>query len=167
MDNLASRRAFLRGHFKATPIPRPFGAIDEPRFLDTCTQCGDCTSACPEGIVIRGDGGYPVLNFNKSGCTFCGSCVEACDTGALVAGTLWDWRPDASASCLSAKGVFCRTCQDHCDESAIRFRLRPGGRSQPEFDPDLCTGCGSCAAPCPVGAIEFTQSNTLAEAPPC
>jgi ferredoxin-type protein NapF len=162
-----SRRAFLRGHFNATPLPRPFGAIEETRFLETCTQCGECSSSCPESIVFRGDGGYPVLNFNKSGCTFCGACIDVCDSGALLTGTPWIWRPAVSASCLSTTGVYCRTCQDHCDEAAISFQLRRGGRSQPEFDADLCTGCGACAAPCPVNAIEFSQANPPAEAPPC
>ena len=167
MANSGSRRAFLRGQFKVTSTPRPFGAIDEPRFLDTCTQCGDCTTACPEGIILTGDGGYPVVSFRKNSCTFCGSCVEVCETGALVAGTEWAWRPEAKPTCLSLTGVFCRSCQDHCDEAAIRFRLRPGGRSEPEFDEDLCTGCGACIAPCPVNAIELMQTTPPTEALQC
>ena len=167
MGNPGSRRAFLRGQFKAKPIPRPFGAIEKSRFLDTCTQCGDCTTACPEGIVLRGEGGYPFVSLRHSGCTFCEACVEACDTGALISGVPWTWRPEAKATCLSATGVFCRTCQDHCDEAAIRFRLRPGGKSEPEFDSDLCTGCGFCVAPCPVNAIELSQTNAPTEALQC
>ena len=167
MSNSGSRRAFLRGQFIATPIPRPFGAIDETRFLDLCTQCGDCARACPEGIIVKGDGGYPEVTLDETGCTFCESCIEACETGALTAGTPWSWRPTAKPSCLSRTGVFCRTCQDHCDEAAIRFRLRPGGRSEPEFDADLCTGCGFCIAPCPVHAIELIQTTPPAEALQC
>lgn len=167
MTTAPSRRAFLRGRFQETAPLRPFGAIAEFQFSENCTGCGDCIQACPEAIVVQDRAGRPVLDLNAGGCTFCGECIAACETGALKEGAPWTWRADAAQSCLSRNAVQCRTCQDHCDERAIRFQLLPGGRAEPKFDADLCTGCGACCAPCPVGAIKLTQFNPPKEAQSC
>jgi len=164
--NTPSRRAFLRGGFNATPILRPVGALAEPSFLEACTGCGDCARACPEKILFRGDGNYPVLK-SKRACTFCNACVDVCETGALSADMPWTWRAQADDTCLSRNGVQCRACQDHCEYDAIRFRLQPGGRSEPMFDADLCTGCGGCVAPCPVTSIHLLHPNPQTEAQSC
>ncbi|MCI5097953.1 MAG: ferredoxin-type protein NapF [Rhodobacteraceae bacterium] len=167
MTTAPSRRAFLRGRFQETAPLRPFGAIAEFQFSENCTGCGDCVRACPEAIIVQERAGLPVLDLNAGGCTFCGECITACETGALTEGASWTWKADATQACLSRNAVQCRTCQDHCDERAIRFQLLPGGRAEPKFDADLCTGCGACSAPCPVGAIKLTQFNPPKEAQSC
>ncbi|SHJ50528.1 ferredoxin-type protein NapF [Shimia gijangensis] len=167
MTSVPSRRAFLRGRFEAPAVMRPFGAIAEQTFHNTCTSCGDCVSACPESILFKGEGGLPYVNFSQDGCTFCGDCIEACETGALVADQPWLWSASIASTCLSEKGVQCRTCQDHCDERAIRFQLVPGGREKLELNSSLCTGCGYCVAPCPVNAISLTQFTPSTEASRC
>ncbi|MBL8673095.1 MAG: 4Fe-4S binding protein [Alphaproteobacteria bacterium] len=68
-------------------------------------------------------------------------------------------------SCLSASGVACRVCAEHCEHGAIRFRLMSGGRSSPLLDAAACTGCGACRAPCPVGAISLVPSPVPDPAP--
>lgn len=162
-----SRRAFLKGRFDDTPVMRPFGAVSEAEFREACTGCDACAKACPEAIIIAGPGGLPVIDPSLGACTFCGVCIETCETGALVEDQPWPWRASADASCLSLNGVFCRSCEDQCDEGAIRFRLQTGGRSTPNIDPDLCVGCGACAASCPAGAVRLIHTPQTTETRPC
>jgi ferredoxin-type protein NapF len=70
-----------------------------------------------------------------------------------IAGNPWNAVAAAGASCLSVLGITCRSCQDACDQSAIRFALAPGGVARVVVDGHACTGCGACVSICPVGAI--------------
>lgn len=161
------RRAFLRGQFSRSRSIRPFGALEGIQFEDICTGCGDCALACAAELISLDQDGFPVVDPLRGECTFCNACTEACEAGALVSGTPWPWRAKVGSGCLSANGVYCRACQDHCPTHAIKFRLAPGGRADAAIDLETCTGCGACAAPCPVGAIQLTPYNPPAEAPTC
>ena len=167
MNAQPSRRALLRGKVNEAPVQRPPGASGEIAFHDSCTQCGDCARACPEGIILRDKEGLPVLSFANGECTFCNACIDACEPGALNAELPWLWRAEVATSCLSNQGVHCRTCQDFCDARAIGFQLKPGGLADMSLDRDSCTGCGACIAPCPVGAITLVQIKPETEARPC
>lgn len=167
MQAQPSRRGFLSGNLADSDPIRPVGAIGEIRFHDICTGCGDCARACPERIIRKDRHGFPVLDFSHASCSFCDACVEACSAGALDAAVAWTWRAGISGACLSRGGVQCRTCQDHCDASAIRFRLQPGGRAEPRIDHDTCTGCGGCIASCPVQAITLSQTKIRMEVGTC
>ncbi len=177
---MTSRRNFLRGDLSGTARPRPPGAVNEMAFHELCTRCGDCVAVCPENIITIDKAGYPVLDFDLGGCQFCNECSTACDARALqpinsdpgTAGNnareiVWDWRAHVAPTCLSQSGVHCRACQDFCDARAIRFQLLPGGRARMDLDPDTCTGCGSCIAPCPVNAITLTKREQPMEASQC
>lgn len=121
-----------------------------------CTRCDACVQQCPQGILLRGDGGFPEVRFNAQGCTECAICVSACQDSALQrrAGALpWTWKPVFAAHCLAARRVECRVCAEQCPHSAIRFTPTLGAVAQPRLLPDACTGCGACIAPCPVQAI--------------
>ncbi len=167
MTKLASRRAFLRGAVDSAEAPRPPGALGDIAFAEACTQCGDCARACPEKIIKRDAAGYPVLSFSTTGCTFCGKCIAACEDGALLADRPWPWQAVVAPNCLSLNAVQCRTCEDHCEPRAIRFQLLPKGRAHPLIDPDACTGCGACIAPCPVSALALHQTTHSTETRPC
>lgn len=164
-----SRRQFLRGDVRGVRVPlRPPWALDEPEFLSRCTRCDDCARVCATSVIRRGSGGYPEVAFDRGPCTFCGDCAAVCKAGAFR--EVRDARLDAfthraaiTGACLAANGVVCRTCGDHCDAQAIRFRLAVGGRSHPLVDAARCNGCGACVGACPAGAVTM-QVPVMAEA---
>ena len=153
-----SRRALLRGSFREPSPLRPPWALDESRFTDACTGCGDCIAACPEQVLARAGGGLPRFDPGRSECTFCGDCVAACEAGAFDPGLSPPWRVRASVgdACLPANGVVCSSCREVCPESAIR--VPPGARGAATVDADRCTGCGACVGICPTGAIALSHA---------
>lgn len=152
---------FLRGNFHhGSKIVRPPWSIPENQFIDLCSRCDHCISACPAKILERGRGGFPQINFSKGECEFCGDCVSACKEPVFVSDweneTPWNLKAFIEESCITHKGVVCRTCGEMCDERAINFRPKVGGVSAPELDPESCNGCGACVAPCPNNSIKMT-----------
>ncbi|MHB9101053.1 MAG: ferredoxin-type protein NapF [Sulfuricella sp.] len=156
-----SRAQFLRGDFGATrKAVRPPWALDEPNFVDTCRRGGDCISACPEKILVKGRGGFPQVDFAAGECTFCGDCAKTCKSGALAYmenRPPWLLKVRIEPSCLALKQVVCHTCGESCPTGAIRFRLAVGMVARPEVDLAACTGCGACLAPCPVSALTIDE----------
>jgi ferredoxin-type protein NapF len=53
------------------------------------------------------------------------------------------------------QGTVCRTCSEHCEPGAIRFRLLPAGRAIPLVDEARCNACGECLRVCPVQAMSL------------
>ncbi len=153
----AGRRAFFRGRSRPKAEIRPPWARLEDEFIDRCTRCNECLKACPQQILVAGDGGYPTVDFSRGECTFCGDCLTACQPGALFRTSpeqpAWPYKAIIGDNCLPKQGVECRVCGDFCDARAIRFLPRLGGNPLPEIDAEKCTGCGACVAPCPVVAI--------------
>ncbi|MEO5344162.1 MAG: ferredoxin-type protein NapF [Gammaproteobacteria bacterium SHHR-1] len=155
-----SRRNLLRGRVRPVDAPlRPPWALSEG-FEARCSRCGDCVRACPEGILIGGDGGFPEVDFRRGACSFCAECVSACAPAALDKAQPRPWRIKAEigADCLSVRGISCRSCGDVCDPRAIRFQLQLGGRAQPLLERGFCTGCGACQAVCPVQAVSLRSA---------
>jgi ferredoxin-type protein NapF len=154
-----SRRQFLRGDLRGGRAGiRPPWALPEAAFTARCTRCDDCVAACPGALIARGSGGYPEIDFRRGGCDFCGKCLAACKAGALRTEPpdrlpAWPHRAVVGSRCLSAQGVVCRACGDHCEARAIRFRLATAGRSLAQVDLARCTGCGACVGACPVQAV--------------
>ncbi|MBB3264597.1 ferredoxin-type protein NapF [Azospirillum sp. OGB3] len=149
------RRGFLRGRRRAEPAPLrpPWSRMD--RFTDLCTRCGACADSCPEGIVRRGDGGFPEIDFRQGECSFCGACADSCPEPVFdrTAARPWTLAARIGPSCLAINRVVCRSCRDACPESAIRFALAPGGVAVPTVEDGACTGCGACLAACPADAV--------------
>jgi len=153
-----SRRAFLRGRVRAEQPLRPPWALAEEDFTDTCTACHACLPACPEQVLARGSGGYPVFDPRLGECTFCGECEAACEPRALQRAAQqapWSLVVRASQACLPLQGVVCQSCRDACGEGAIRFT--PGTLHAPVIDSARCTGCGACVGTCPTAAISLQR----------
>lgn len=114
---------------------------------------------------MRGDGGFPAVDFTRGECTFCRACEGACAPRALVAEgrVAWSIQADVASACLALHGVHCQTCRDACPTSAIGFPMRPGV-PKPVIDGALCTGCGACVAPCPVDALRMQPPAAEARA---
>ena len=157
-----SRRGFLRAK-PSVQIPlRPPWSLLESNFLRACSRCDGCRTACPTGIVVRGSGGFPEVDFARGECTFCGACATHCRSGALqhdaaVDTRPWSYRARIEEACLAQRNVVCRSCGDACEARAIRFRPRLGGAALPEVDWAACSGCGACVRPCPTHAIAMTN----------
>jgi len=155
-----ARRAFLKGHSQSEQlhVRMPWMAED---FADICDRCGDCIDACDERVIAPGDGGYPSVDFNSGGCTFCGDCVTACQAQALkdTGQPAWPLRASIDGACLDARGTTCRACGDACEPRAIRFQLHLGGTATVKLDQDLCNGCGSCIAVCPIQIIQIQEAT--------
>ncbi len=157
-----SRRSLLLGRTRAETPLRPPWALDETAFVDTCTGCNECVRRCPERVLVRGAGGYPVFDPGQGECTFCGDCADACDARALdraSAKAPWTLRAQVADTCLTHHGVVCASCRDACPEHAIAFRPAVPVAS-PSIDSDRCTGCGACVSACPVSAIALHSGET-------
>lgn len=156
-----SRRRLLRHGRPEGAEPRlPW--LDTARFLDRCTACGACADACPEGIVVPGDGGLPRIDFSRGGCTFCARCADACPEALFTPrdGAPWPHRLAIDERCLTHQGVICQSCRDACEPGAIRFPPIRGGAARPVLDAQRCTACGACTSVCPAGAIRWTRPHS-------
>jgi ferredoxin-type protein NapF len=144
----------------------------ETLIRDGCDSCGKCIPACPEGILIPGPAGTPVLDFARGECTFCGVCAEACHAAGTVftapEETPWEAQGGRVArigqGCILSAGISCQLCTDYCDNEALRMDLshRPVGRIT--LDESACKACGACVQGCPEGAITIAAPALEKEA---
>lgn len=162
MASTVSRRA-LFDRLRGGPAPvRPPWAHAEEEFTERCIRCDACIEACPEHILTPGRGGYPVVDFKHGGCTFCGACRDACPEDCFEREAdrrPWSLQASISDRCVEGKGIACRMCEGACESSALQFRPRVGGGSAVGIRGGVCTGCGSCIARCPLGAIEIQPAT--------
>ncbi|MBP7634743.1 4Fe-4S binding protein [Candidatus Ozemobacteraceae bacterium] len=153
---------------------RPPGAIAEGTFLETCTRCGACVTACRFFAIRRVltpgsfDEGTPFLLLRDTHCRLCEDtpCTAACKSGALRASDpgkspCIGFADVSVKTCLRSAGSSCTLCRDACPDtySAISFT---DTISPPVVDAAKCTGCGACEAACivrPEPAITIVPSN--------
>lgn len=189
-----SRRAFLRrpvtavlanqkeGNPANRLLPqRPPWALQEDFFIDQCTRCHECVSACEENIIIVGDGNFPEIDFNRGECTFCEACLDTCEPNALLKQALpnqvlsnkemnkpFYFDITIDDSCLAKQKTHCQSCKDVCDPRAITMlwpkNVSFGAIQTPEINIEDCTSCGACISTCPSQSITInpiTSPNIL------
>lgn len=155
-------------------VVRPPGAIVEEVFLELCSRCGACITACSkegtgalepcsltDGLVLYRT---PKINPLKAPCEAVEGrckgvlpCVRSCPTGALqfidiseikLGTVIWN-----SKNCIAVKkGGGCLVCIEVCPiKGAIIAK-----NHIPHFNPRLCVGCGSCVVACPASPKALT-----------
>lgn len=146
---------------------RPPWALQEATFVDQCTRCHECISACEEDIILIGDGGFPEIDFNRGECTFCETCIKTCKPSALFK------HNDSHAhqqpfyftikiddACLAKQKTHCQSCKDVCDPGAITMpwptSVGHGAIQTPKINMTDCTSCGACISTCPSQSISIT-----------
>ena len=130
---------------------RPPGAVDEQAFLERCTSCGDCVSACPYGSIREHEQDHtPVILAEESPCYICKDlpCIRVCETDALlplddVSQVKMGLAVVNTQSCTAGQG--CHTCVSKCPTQALdmdfsTFRLT--------VHENRCVGCGVCEHVC-------------------
>jgi ferredoxin-type protein NapF len=148
---------------------RPPAAVEQSLFNTLCCRCGNCSKACPTGIIV------PQTDFNnilswmtpeiifKSGYCLetCNLCSRVCPTGAI---TLFSVKAKnqlfiGSAAvhlenCLLANNKECVKCKESCKYDAIAFVAEDNIlKVKPVVDMKKCVGCGACSVVCPAGCI--------------
>ena len=153
MVNL-SRRWFFKRQNTTDTVRLPW-LRDPEGFVELCTQCGKCQSACETGIITRGDGGFPQIDFSINECTFCYQCATACPESLFLEqqSDPWHAKADINEHCLAKRNIECRTCGEMCDSMAIVFKPEIGKVAQPNLKLNECNGCGACVSVCPTTSI--------------
>ena len=130
---------------------RPPGAVGEQLFLERCTRCNDCITACPPGaITAHPSDGTPVLFADQSPCLLCEDlpCIVACRTEALLPVTGIDQVRMGMAVVshqLCTAGQGCYACVSKCPTEALMMDLASLRLTVSE---DTCVGCGMCELVC-------------------
>ena len=130
---------------------RPPGAVEEQLFLERCTRCNDCVTACPPGaIVAHPEDGTPVLFADQSPCLLCEDlpCIAACETDALL--PVVEVRQvhmgiAAVSHRLCTAGQGCHACVSKCPMDALVMDFASLRLSVVK---EACVGCGMCEMVC-------------------
>ncbi|MCK6263905.1 ferredoxin-type protein NapF [Vibrio sp. ZSDE26] len=154
MVNLSRRRLFSRTKVNDNALRLPW-LKSSSNFVNDCTRCGKCIENCENKIIIKGEGGFPTLDFSIDECTFCYQCAEVCPEPLFESQNSEPWRAEIviNDKCLAFKNIECRSCSEVCESRVIQFKPELGKVAQPKLNLDECNGCGACVSVCPTSSI--------------
>ena len=169
---------------KNFPVSPP-GSLSLQHFMDSCTACQLCVSACPTHVLQPSFLEYgftgmmqPRLDFHASFCNFdCVRCTEVCPTGAILPLTMEQKhvtqvgvvRLELDNCVVQTENTACGACAEHCPTQAVRMVPYQDGLTIPEIAVEHCIGCGACEYICPTRpyrAIYIDGNQIHAEAIP-
>jgi ferredoxin len=144
----------------------PPGSKSVDQFLDRCTACHLCISACPTHVLQPAFLEYgivgllkPRLDYRSAYCLFeCTRCSEICPDDAI---DLLDFAKKQvtqigvadfyQARCVvELNGTDCAACSEHCPTKAVTTKPFRENLRLPVLNQSLCVGCGACEYACPV-----------------
>lgn len=165
-----SETSTLAKRGEAGPAICPPGAQSVARFLDRCTACHLCISACPTHVLRPafleyGAGGLfrPHLEYVSAYCLYeCKTCSEVCPDGALSLPDLATKQVTQialadfhqSRCIVEVNGTDCAACSEHCPTKAISTVPYRDNLRLPVLNQSLCVGCGACQYACPVRPLQ-------------
>ena len=147
----------------------PPGSRDVERFLDCCTGCGLCISACPTHVLqpSRTQHGLrgvmkPYMDFTEGFCNFdCNICSTVCPEGAILPLALAEKKKtqialasfDRSHCIVQQDRTECGACTEHCPTKALYTKEE----QFPTCDMEKCYMCQACVQTCPQKAISLSE----------
>ena len=148
----------------------PPGSGSVAQFLDRCTACHLCISACPTHVLQPAFLEYgvqgllkPHLDYRSAYCLFeCTRCGEVCPYHAI---DLLDLATKSvtqigvadfhqSRCIVELNGTDCAACSEHCPTKAVSTKPFRDNLRLPVLDQSLCIGCGACEYACPVKPVK-------------
>lgn len=156
----------------------PPGSGSIGRFIDSCTGCNLCVSACPTKVLQPSFLQYgmagmmmPHMDYSVNFCNYdCTVCGEICPTGAILPLTPEDKRVTQIGRAKFIKEnciVYtdendCGACSEHCPTKAVNMVHYKGNLTIPEVNEDICVGCGACEYACPTDPLSiYVEGNPI------